>query len=138
MPAHIKVMAPYLDASQIGPQEHDTLSQLFAGHPAMTIEFRAFGTFPAVLYLDPFPHEPIRELIDTVGANWPGTPSSDGELDVAIPHLTIAAGIDTVTATMIEGDLAERLPVRAKLERAALMGFDGLRWRELASFALAS
>jgi hypothetical protein len=137
MPAHITVLAPFLDAARVGAEERTELAGLFAAHAAIEVQFRAFGALPGILYLDPFPRAPIVDLIDDVRARWLEAQSSGGELAETVPHLTIATAVDPVTSTMIEGDLADRLPVRATLESAALMAFADGRWSELASFALA-
>jgi hypothetical protein len=108
---------------------------VFAAHAAIAAQSPG-SSLPRHPAPGPFPRAQIVDPIDEVHA-LAGSAVLWGGLGETVPRLTIATAVDPVAPAMIEGDLADCLPVRARLESAALMAFAVVRWSELAVFALA-
>lgn len=58
-PAHVIVLYPFVYESRIDAATDRELTTLFAGHDAFTLTFDSFRRYPGVLYLDPWPHDPV-------------------------------------------------------------------------------
>ena len=132
MPAHITVLYPFLDDDRLTSAVLSRLAGLCAQSPVLEVEFRRFGRFPAVLYLDPEPAAGLRRLTANIAEQWPEAPPYGGRFAEVIPHLTTAQGTSDEVMTGIESDLLRALPVRTQLGEACLHVFDGTRWRRRA------
>jgi 2'-5' RNA ligase superfamily len=136
VPAHVTVLAPFLDAGQIGAAELAELRGLFASHPAFDATFPRCARFPGVLYLAPEPAGLFRALTGAVVARWPEAPPYGGRFPEVVPHLTVACSEDQDVLDRVEAALAGGLPVRASIASAQLLASDQGRWTELARFPL--
>jgi 2'-5' RNA ligase len=132
MPAHIAVLYPFLDVARLTSSVMAELAGLCAQSPVLDVEFRSFGRFPAVLYLDPEPAAGLRRLTATIAEHWPEAPPYGGRFAEVMPHLTVAQGAGDDVMAGIERDLLRALPVRTRLVEACLYVFDGARWRQRA------
>ena len=140
-PAHVTVLYPFVHESRIDAACHRELSGLFAAHDAFTLTFAEFGSYPGVLYLDPWPHTPVQSLTKALTQRWPEAVPYRGIFDPALaPHLTIAndegpatqdAAYDTLRA-----ELAPSLPLTCRLRTVHLIVWDGARWQDRAEFGL--
>ena len=81
-----------------------------------------------MLYLQPEPSEPFRQLTAAVFERWPEAPPYRSAYVDAIPHLTVAHDVEEATLATIEREVAPQLPVRAWVEEAWLYAYDGERW----------
>lgn len=138
IPAHVTVLAPFLDTAQIGPAELAALRALFATCPAFDAVFPRCARFPGVLYLAPEPAAPFRALTEAAAARWPQTPPYGGRFPDVIPHLTVAYSEDQDVLDRAEAALAGGLPAGARITTAQLLAQDRGRWVERASFRLGS
>jgi 2'-5' RNA ligase len=129
MPAHITALYPFLNENRLTDPVVLRLLDLCAELPALDVEFRRSGRFPAVLYLDPDPPDGLRRLTNSIAEEWPDAPPYGGIFDTVIPHLTIAQGAADAVMAEIENQVLERLPVRTRLLEAWLYVFDGARWQ---------
>lgn len=137
VPAHVTVLYPFLPQDAVDATVLDGLRALFAAMPAFDVEFARCGRFPGdVLYLDPEPDAPFRELTAAVWRRWPEAPPYEGQFDDPVPHLTVADGVDATTADRLEAELAPLLPLSARAAEVQLVAFDGHRWLTAATFAL--
>jgi 2'-5' RNA ligase len=136
VPAHVTVLAPFLDSSRVGAAELRALRGLFAACPAFDATFARCARFPGVLYLAPEPAGPFRALTEAVAARWPENPPYGGRFATVTPHLTVAYSEEPGLLDRVEADLAGGLPVRARIASAQLLVNDEGRWSELASFRL--
>jgi len=136
IPAHVTVLAPFLDTGRIGAAELAALHGLFAACPAFDVTFPRCARFPGVLYLAPEPAGPFRALTGAVAARWPETPPYGGRFPDVVPHLTVAYSEDRSALDRVEAGLAGGLPARARIASAQLLANDQGRWTELASFRL--
>jgi len=123
VPAHITLLYPFLPPDRIDDTVTGWLAAMFAAQAAFTLEFRACGSFPEVVYLAPEPVGVLRDLTLRIAHRWPEAPPYSGVFDEVVPHLTVAHGIDEATAAGIRADVEPRLPVRAPVREAQLLEF---------------
>ncbi len=129
MPAHITVLYPFLPEHEITGQTRQTLTRLFAQHTAFQIVLAGCARFAdGVLYLAPQPAQPLRALTAAVAETWPQTPPYGGMFTEVVPHLTVAAQVETQVADHIEEQLAATLPIAAVINQAWLYAPNGSRW----------
>jgi 2'-5' RNA ligase len=137
IPAHVTVLAPFLDRPLADASVLRELDALIGGHRPFGVEFAQCRRFPGVLYLAPVPPDPFRALTGAVAGRWPEAPPYRGQFADVVPHLTIAHGQDPGVLDMIESEVRGRLPVTARIESVQLMAYAGDRWEEVRSFPLA-
>ncbi len=90
--------------------------------------------FLDVVFLDPDPSEPFRELVRTLGAGAP--PYDTGVTDI-LPHVTVARSADPADLDRIEMEVSEALPLACRAFEAWLVVQDGDRpWRLHTRFPL--
>lgn len=140
-PAHVTVLYPFLHERRIDAPLHRELRALFAGHDAFTLTFAAFGRYPGVLYLDPWPHDPVQALTKDLVQRWPDAVPYRGIFGAGLaPHLTIAnsEGPRTQAAVYdeLEAELAPALPLVRRVHAVELIVWDGARWRDRAQYPL--
>ncbi len=128
VPAHVTVLYPFLHQSRFDDDVLAQLGEVCAATPALEVAFPRLARFPQVLYLQPEPSEPFRQLTAAVFERWPEAPPYRGAYVDAIPHLTVAHDVEEATLATIERDVAPQLPVRAWVEEAWLYAYDGERW----------
>jgi hypothetical protein len=136
VPAHVTVLAPFLDRDRIGAGELAALRGLFAACPVFDVTFPRCARFPGVLYLAPEPAGPFRALTEAVTGRWPEAPPYSGRFPGVIPHLTVAYSDSHGVLDRVEAGLASGLPARARISSAQLLAAGQGRWAELASFRL--
>ncbi|MFF0742828.1 2'-5' RNA ligase family protein [Streptomyces sp. NPDC004111] len=140
-PAHVTVLYPFVHESRIDTAFRTELADLVAAHDAFTLTFAEFGRYPGVLYLDPWPHGPVRSLTKALTQRWPEAVPYRGIFDPPLaPHLTIAnhEGPATQEAAYdaLQSQLAPALPLTCRLRTVHLIVWDGERWLDRAEFAL--
>lgn len=129
MPAHITALVPFLTEDRLTENAIARLRDICANLPIPDIEFRRTARFPAVIYLDPEPAEPLRHLTTKIANEWPEAPPYGGQFESVVPHLTVADGVDDETMTAIENELQPGLPLRTQLTEARLYVFKEQRWQ---------
>ncbi|MDQ8706399.1 2'-5' RNA ligase family protein [Streptomyces sp. LHD-70] len=141
-PAHVTVLYPFLHASRIDAATDARLGTLFAGHEAFELTFAEFGRYPGVLYLDPWPHDPVTALTKQLMECWPEAVPYRGIFGASplAPHLTLAndAGPDTCRSAYdaLEAELAPTLPLTAPVTAVDLIVWDGTGWRDRTAYPL--
>ena len=135
VPAHVSVLFPFLQLTEIGDDVREALAGICSAVPAFDLELACTGRFAGVVWLDPQPDRPFRELTAAVAARWPAYPPYGGAFDEVVPHLTVAEGDDEVLDAA-ERDVLAGLPIAALAEEVALLGFDGRAWSRRESFPL--
>lgn len=136
MPAHVTVLYPFLPHDSIAATDVDDLLGLVGAVERFDVAFRRCDRFPTVVYLAPEPEGPFRRLTEVLVARWPEQQPYGGAFDDVVPHLTLALGDEALLAEA-EAWVADRLPVRARVDVAWLMAFDGARWRIVERLAFA-
>ena len=92
VPAHVTVLYPF--RAEVDDATAAAVAAIAAAVPAFDATFRTTARFPGVvLYLDPEPAAPFRELIARCTAAFPDCPPYGGTIPDPIPHLTVADGV---------------------------------------------
>jgi hypothetical protein len=126
VPAHVTVLYPF--RSLVDKNVADVVGGLAAAAPAFDVTFARLARFPGeVLYLVPEPAEPFRLLTEATIQSFPDCPPYGGTVADPIPHLTVADGVDDVTAAALEAELRPGLPISAHSERLTLLAGRGRR-----------
>ena len=140
MPAHVTVLWPFKALGWLGDADLAELTDIFASHTPLTIEFAETRRFPEVLYLAPEPAAPIRALVAAVFERFPEYPPYGGAFAEVVPHLTVAMVEDGQALEPIASEFAQaaagRLPIRAVVGEVTLFENTTGRWRPAAVFAL--
>jgi 2'-5' RNA ligase len=136
VPAHVTVLAPFLNFERIDDDVVRALEALIGRFPAFEARFDGFGRFPAVLYLAPAPDQPFRELTEAIAARWPDAPPYGGQYADVIPHLTIALADQQCVLDEAAAAIAGQLPVVSRVMSVRLLVNVGGRWEQRAEFPL--
>lgn len=120
VPAHVTVLYPFVDPSEINEEVMATLTTAVAPVHAFDCEFadtRWFGD--DVLWLAPQPDQPFRQLTAAVWQAFPQHPPYGGIHDDVVPHLTVAESHNgaNLTAMRAAARAAQAsLPIRAHID----------------------
>jgi 2'-5' RNA ligase len=136
-PAHVTVLAPFLDRPLLDDDVIGELGSLVRRHDAFTVRLARCRRFPGVLYLEPVPDAGLRALTGAIARRWPEAPPYGGQFADVVPHMTIACSQDEDLLGQIETQVRSRLPVTAAISSVRLLACSGQRWTELRSFPLA-
>ena len=124
VPAHVTVLYPFVAPETITDDLITTLAAAVRSVSAFDCLFartRWFGQ--DVLWLDPEPAQPFRQLTAAVWRAFPQHPPYGGAYDDVVPHLTIAKQrlADLPTLLMVERIVQSGLPLVARIERVLLI-----------------
>lgn len=142
VPAHVTVLFPFLHADRLGEATERELGVLIGGHDAFALTFAEFRRYPGVLYLDPWPADPVRALTKDVTHRWPECVPYRGIFgpEGLNPHLTVAnsEGPETADAAYdaLEAELAPMLPLTAHVREVLMIVWDGERWVDRRGYPL--
>lgn len=136
VPAHVTILYPF--RSELDEIADDDTAELAASVTAFDVAFAAVGRFPSgVVFLAPSPSEPFHQLIAAAMGMFPDCPPYSGTISDPVPHLTVADGVDALTAATLDHALRSRLPITARIERLTLIGEDSAdRWNVLRHWSL--
>lgn len=130
MPAHVTLLFPFVPAARVAEAE-ERLAALLREHAPFEASFARTARFPEVLYLEPAPAERFSALTGAIAAAWPEHPPYEGVHEVVIPHLTVAESDDGALLDELAAQVEPRLPLRTRVEAAALFVEDAEgRWHE--------
>ncbi|GHE39128.1 hypothetical protein GCM10018785_05900 [Streptomyces longispororuber] len=140
-PAHVTVLYPFLHESRVDARVERDLSTLFAAHAAFELTFTEFGRYPGVLYLDPWPHDPVVALTKDLTGRWPEAVPYRGIFGAGLaPHLTVANSEGPATQdaayAALEAELTPALPLTCAVAAVHLITWDGARWRDRTAYPL--
>ena len=135
MPAHVTLIYPFVDAEHLGAAHVDGLRATLDAFAPFEVTFARFARFdarPPVLYLEPDPPQPFRDMVAAIARDFPAYPPFGGVHETVIPHLTIAQTDDGAARRAAEDDIGRHLPIRARVVEVAVMEHraDGWRTRE--------
>jgi len=124
VPAHVTVLYPFVAPQAISDTLITTLAAVVRSVSAFDVCFvrtRWFGQ--DVLWLDPEPAQPFRELTAAVWRAFPQHPPYGGAYVDVIPHLTIAErrSADLSTLLAVERAVQSGLPFATRIEKVLLM-----------------
>ena len=140
VPAHVTLLVPFADSESLSPGDVATAATIVGRFRAFDVRFETFRYFDAdeaVLYLAPEPSEPFVRIIDALVEAFPAYPPYGGVYSEHVPHVTVAEGA-RATLELFERQLAERLPLEARVEAAWLFQRDAEeRWHPRDALPLA-
>jgi 2'-5' RNA ligase len=140
MPAHVTVNYPFLPAGYDESGAIDSLNHLFSRYQSFIFSLQAIGRFPGVLYLEPIPDQPFKDLISAVAKRFPESAPYGGMFAEVVPHLTVAHVEDSEKIERISQQLAiaaiGKLPIKSAVDKVWLMDNRHGRWIRRVSFTL--
>lgn len=133
VPAHVSLVFPWLPSDELTPAVRRVLAAVAVATRPFEVRFERAARFPDVLWLEPEPGAPFRELTERIVAAFPAFPPYEGVFDEVIPHLTLARGDDALLDRLgrqVASCGPVRAPIRA-IEVIAEAGSGGWhrRWR---------
>lgn len=123
VPAHVTVLGPFC-AKGVNDDVITTLAAVVRSLSAFDCSFvRTHWFGEDVLWLDPEPAQPFRQLIAAVWQAFPEYPPYGGAFDDVVPHLTIAEQrlADLSTLRAVERSVQSGLPIAARVESVLLI-----------------
>jgi 2'-5' RNA ligase len=140
VPAHITVCYPFLPPTQIDEHVLTGLRQAAAAVPAFSCRLTRVDWFgERVVWLAPEPGDPLRALTAAVTARFPAARPYGGLFDEVVPHLTIGHDQPVADLKAAAADIAEQLPIPARISTMRLATGcpePGRSWSTLAEFPL--
>lgn len=128
IPTHITLLFPFLNPQLITESVINDLSSQFKKIRAFQFSLIKIGTFPNVIYLEPFPCEPFIELTKNLVAEYSDLQPYDGIYKSINPHVTLAMLSATNDFSnilkAIETDIFHELPIQSIAKEAWLMEKD--------------
>lgn len=135
IPAHITILYPFLD--RVNEHALKGIREIVGSVPPFTFTLESVARWPSVVYVEPTPAEPFRELTSRVMKRWPRLNPYEGQFDDIVPHLTVAEGVtDDRLAETITTDVQAHLPIEAHVKEVALWVTDGASWTAQTTFPL--
>jgi 2'-5' RNA ligase superfamily len=126
VPAHVTVLYPF--RSVVDDVAAGVVADLASRVPAFDVTFATLARFPGeVVYLVPDPSEPFRGLTASAVESFPDCPPYGGAVPDPIPHLTVADGVNEVTANALAAEVQPRLPITARVGHLTLIAQDHTR-----------
>lgn len=139
IPAHISVLFPFVDRSEVDDETLAAVTDVAARHPPIEFELAEVRRFEdGSVYLEPRPEQPFRRLTEAVWDRWPDHPPYGGRFETIVPHLTVAIEPPHERAAAIQRSVAAELPLSARAAVIELWTYEPGRWRRLAQFDLAA
>jgi 2'-5' RNA ligase len=124
VPAHVTVLGPFVSPTGLTPEVIVALAAATASVRAFDCRFTRTNWFGQdVVWLNPEPNEPFRQLTAAIWDAFPQHPPYGGAYDDVVPHLTIAerrlGDLDALRAA--EREVQAELPLRARGESLLLI-----------------
>lgn len=143
IPAHATVLYPFVDPLGVDEEILVLVAQAVTRVPAFECSFARCQWFGQdVLWLDPDPAQPFRELTTAVSRVFPQHPPYGGAHHDVVPHLTVAERRMADLAAVRAADQAVqlKLPVHARIDCVQLIAGTQApnSWRVLHEFSLAA
>ena len=135
MPAHVTLIYPFVDDSELVAGQVTELRAVLAAFSPFDVRFARFGRFDGptpVLYLEPDPAQPFVDMIGAIAEQFPAHPPFGGEFDTVVPHLTVIETEDAGVVDHAEQDVSRHLPIAARASEVHVMehrGAEGWRMR---------
>ena len=139
MPAHITVLYPFLEQSNIDESQLELMQSVFDGFGNFGFQLNEVGEFQETVYLSPSPKERFTDLTKAIERMFPEYPPFGGIHDSIIPHLSVLNG-STEHISKVRKELEIRLkmtgPIESICNEVILLEFANHKWRKLDVFAL--
>jgi 2'-5' RNA ligase len=124
VPAHVTVLGPFVPPTGLTPEVIVALAAATASVRAFDCRFMRTSWFGQdVVWLNPEPNEPFRQLTAAIWDAFPLHPPFGGAYDDVVPHLTIAERRfgDLGALQAAERAVQAALPLRARVESLLLI-----------------
>jgi 2'-5' RNA ligase len=137
------LLIPFTDSDVLDTEETSRAKEVLARFAPTELSLAATAYFEApstVLYLQPEPATPFREMTEALVQAFPEhAPYGDSDAQI-VPHLTVATRLGREELAAIEGEVAGKLPIRARASEAWLMEHaeQGWRLRDRVAFSAAA
>jgi 2'-5' RNA ligase len=121
--AHITLVYPFVDVDGVTPEILSTLRDRFAAFPAFGYRLERTMRFLDVVFLDPEPADPFRDLLRALRADEPDGRGPPYPLEVTdiLPHLTVMRSEDPALMERVEAELGPELPIPCRATEAHLV-----------------
>ncbi len=125
IPAHITLLFPFKESSQITQEIIKKLEGIFLKVKQFPFTLDRINTFPNVIFLDPNPRDEFIKLIEAIVHIFPENSPYEGKYSSINPHATIAQ-ISDIEKTdslkkQIEEDISINFPIQCLAKEAWLM-----------------
>jgi 2'-5' RNA ligase len=141
MPAHITLLAPFPDSDALGADETHRVEEVLGQFAPTELSLATAAYFegpPTVLYLQPEPAAPFREMSEALMRSFPQHPPYGDSAGRIVPHLTVATRLERGELAAIEAEVAAALPIAAKAVEAWLMEYADQAWGVRNRFAFSA
>jgi 2'-5' RNA ligase len=129
MPAHVTLLVPFMDSEALTDGRVRETAKVLEAFAPFDLVLARFAYFPdGVLYLEPTPPQPFREMVAALVAAFPEHPPYGGAFPDPVPHVTVATDVARGEFEAIEQALADGLPVRSRVDEAWLFVHERERW----------
>jgi len=122
VPAHVTLLYPFMPPDGLKDDVRRIVEQIVASVPAFPFRLNAVRRFPTVVWLDPEPAEPFRQLTVGLAAAFPDFPPYGGVHPDVVPHVTVAQDVPDDYLAAAEHALPAMLPIRDFAREAWLIG----------------
>lgn len=132
--AHITMLGPFVDLTDLTDGVLDELARFFADVTPFAYRLTGIHTFPdGTVYLSPRPAAPFRHLTHGLSRLFPEHPPYGGAFGGVVPHLSVPLpGGETPEA--LEFELTPRFPLTTYAREAALFWYEPGASRTIATF----
>ena len=133
VPAHVTILYPFVDASEVTDALRSEVGELVRRRPAFGYRFASLARFDdGTVYLVPEPGGPFLALTQACVARWPDHKPYGGVHEEVIPHLTVGEALgphaDSVHEAATEA-LQRQGPISGRATEVVLMSGDAQgRW----------
>jgi len=135
--AHVTALAPFLDRGALTQAALDVIAEIAATTEPFAFTLEAVDTFPnGIVHLLPEPSAPFATLTSRLWDAFPHHPPYAGRFGDVVPHLTLDALSDVVTADSTRRLAGPYLPARCRAERLDLAWYEPGACRVLRSWGL--
>jgi 2'-5' RNA ligase len=135
-PAHITLLFPFLAVAALSGGIVTELRSRFARVPSFDFVLARTARFMEVVYLEPEPAEPFRDLVRMLSKEWPEYPPYEGLVTDVLPHLTVAYSSDRQVLDRIDDEVQPGLPLECRASEVWLMADSPKGWALHTRFAL--
>jgi len=121
-PAHVTVLFPFMAPGHISEAVIEELGTVFARCDSFDFSLSEVGWFDdRVVYLDPTPVDPFRELTTAVTAAFPDYPPYEGAFEEVIPHVCIGRQAPRLLLRTAGWLVKRHLPITGTVNEVWLM-----------------
>lgn len=122
VPAHVTLLYPFVDATNIDDDTLHELEELFRDFEPFSFSINSLAWFgESVLYLEPSPDRVFRDMTQRLRTAFPQYPPYGGTIDDPTPHLTVGDGAPLERLLEAATTVSSQLPLRVSSSQVWLM-----------------